>query len=70
MKQKEIPSTKNDAQSVHFGWVLAGGVAACMAVTFTNPIELIKTRMQLQGELVKNPKMQLCCIRIRYKLLR
>lgn len=33
------------------GGFLAGGVAACGAVTFTNPIELIKTRMQLQGEL-------------------
>ncbi|KAL6453068.1 OAC1 Mitochondrial oxaloacetate transport protein [Candida maltosa Xu316] len=27
-----------------------------MAVTFTNPIELIKTRMQLQGELAKKSK--------------
>ncbi|VVT58644.1 uncharacterized protein SAPINGB_P006312 [Magnusiomyces paraingens] len=33
------------------GGFLAGGVAACGAVTVTNPIELIKTRMQLQGEL-------------------
>ena len=57
MKQKEIPSTKNDAQKVStLGGFLAGGVAACMAVTFTNPIELIKTRMQLQGELVKKSK--------------
>lgn len=35
------------------GGFIAGGVAACGAVTFTNPIELIKTRMQLQGELMK-----------------
>lgn len=33
------------------GGFIAGGIAACGAVTFTNPIELIKTRMQLQGEL-------------------
>lgn len=33
------------------GGFVAGGLAACGAVTFTNPIELIKTRMQLQGEL-------------------
>lgn len=33
------------------GGFIAGALAACGAVTFTNPIELIKTRMQLQGEL-------------------
>ena len=36
------------------GGFLAGGIAACGAVTFTNPIELVKTRMQLQGELAAN----------------
>lgn len=35
------------------GGFLAGSLAACGAVTFTNPIELIKTRMQLQGELAR-----------------
>jgi solute carrier family 25 protein 34/35 len=30
-----------------------GALAACGAVTFTNPFEVIKTRMQLQGELSK-----------------
>ncbi|KAI8585398.1 Mitochondrial oxaloacetate carrier protein [Geranomyces variabilis] len=30
-----------------------GALAACGAVTFTNPFEVIKTRMQLQGELEK-----------------
>ncbi|KAK9354573.1 mitochondrial carrier domain-containing protein [Lipomyces doorenjongii] len=29
----------------------AGAIAACGAVTVTNPIEIVKTRMQLQGEL-------------------
>eukprot|EP00835_Amoeboradix_gromovi_P006372 NODE_737_length_4687_cov_0.414778.p3 type:complete len:166 gc:universal NODE_737_length_4687_cov_0.414778:1111-614(-) len=30
---------------------LAGGLAACSSVTFTNPLEVFKTRLQLQGEL-------------------
>lgn len=33
------------------GGFIAGGLAACGAVTFSNPIELVKIRMQLQGEL-------------------
>jgi solute carrier family 25 protein 34/35 len=28
---------------------VCGGLAACMAVTVTNPAEMAKTRMQLQG---------------------
>ncbi|CAL1707471.1 unnamed protein product [Somion occarium] len=31
-----------------------GGIAACMAVTVSNPAEVAKTRLQLQGELAKN----------------
>jgi solute carrier family 25 protein 34/35 len=31
---------------------LLGGLAACGAGFFTNPLEVAKTRMQLQGELV------------------
>lgn len=43
---------KSLAQEVSLlGGFIAGSIAACGAVTFTNPIELIKTRMQLQGEL-------------------
>ncbi|KAI0274787.1 oxaloacetate carrier [Gloeopeniophorella convolvens] len=34
------------------GFVL-GGIAACVAVTFSNPAEVAKTRLQLQGELVR-----------------
>ncbi|KAH9947120.1 mitochondrial carrier [Amylocystis lapponica] len=30
-----------------------GGLAACIAVTISNPAEVAKTRLQLQGELVK-----------------
>ncbi|KAF9025134.1 mitochondrial carrier [Hymenopellis radicata] len=33
---------------------LLGGVAACGAVTFSNPAEVAKTRLQLQGELAKD----------------
>lgn len=32
---------------------IAGAAAACMAVTVTNPLEVVKTRLQLQGELSK-----------------
>lgn len=32
---------------------LCGGLAACIAVTVSNPAEVAKTRMQLQGELAK-----------------
>jgi len=28
-----------------------GGLAACCACIFSNPLEVVKTRMQLQGEL-------------------
>ncbi|KAJ3908927.1 mitochondrial carrier domain-containing protein [Lentinula edodes] len=34
------------------GFIL-GGIAACIAVTISNPAEVIKTRLQLQGELAK-----------------
>ncbi|GES95985.1 mitochondrial carrier [Rhizophagus clarus] len=33
---------------------LIGGAAACAAVTFTNPWEVVKTRLQLQGELARS----------------
>ncbi|KAK9471315.1 mitochondrial carrier domain-containing protein [Dipodascopsis tothii] len=38
------------------GGFAAGALAACGAVTVTNPIEIVKTRMQLQGELVQGGK--------------
>ncbi|TCD68317.1 Mitochondrial oxaloacetate carrier protein [Steccherinum ochraceum] len=34
------------------GFIL-GGIAACVAVTISNPAEVAKTRMQLQGELAR-----------------
>lgn len=47
-------TAKSDAQKIStFGGFIAGGLAACGAVTFTNPLELVKTRMQLEGELAK-----------------
>ncbi|EGV61586.1 Mitochondrial oxaloacetate carrier protein [Yamadazyma tenuis] len=49
-KHKETPQVSTA------GGFVAGALAACGAVTFTNPIELIKTRMQLQGELTKVDK--------------
>jgi Mitochondrial carrier protein len=33
------------------GGFAAGALAACGAVTATNPMEVVKTRLQLQGEL-------------------
>lgn len=50
-----VPVKKTSAESIStLGGFISGGIAACGAVTFTNPIELIKTRMQLQGELSKS----------------
>ncbi|CCE64086.1 hypothetical protein TPHA_0G02510 [Tetrapisispora phaffii CBS 4417] len=51
-KDKTDIREKSAAQKISkFGSFTAGGLAACIAVTFTNPIEVIKIRMQLQGEL-------------------
>ncbi|KAF4612220.1 hypothetical protein D9613_004237 [Agrocybe pediades] len=33
---------------------ICGGIAACIAVTVSNPAEVAKTRLQLQGELAKD----------------
>ncbi|KAG9063466.1 Mitochondrial oxaloacetate carrier protein [Linnemannia hyalina] len=44
------PPTKKPSAALGF---LAGGIAACGAVTITNPAEVIKTRLQLQGELMR-----------------
>jgi solute carrier family 25, member 34/35 len=35
--------------------ILLGSVASSSAVCFSNPLELIKSRLQLQGELGKRP---------------
>ena len=53
-KLENKPTQKLSIQKVStLGGFIAGAVAACGAVTFTNPIELVKTRMQLQGELLE-----------------
>ncbi|ESK92718.1 oxaloacetate carrier [Moniliophthora roreri MCA 2997] len=46
------PSTSNGKISTTEGFIL-GGIAACIAVTISNPAEVVKTRLQLQGELAK-----------------
>ncbi|PIL26433.1 transporter [Ganoderma sinense ZZ0214-1] len=37
-----------------FEGFVCGGLAGCTAVTFSNPAEVAKTRLQLQGELMKS----------------
>ncbi|KAI0640898.1 oxaloacetate carrier [Trametes meyenii] len=37
-----------------FEGFVCGGLAGCTAVTFSNPAEVAKTRMQLQGELMRD----------------
>ncbi|KAL6933679.1 probable Mitochondrial oxaloacetate transport protein [Hanseniaspora guilliermondii] len=52
MSSEKIEHKKSAAQKVSTaGSFIAGAAAACIAVTVTNPIEVVKTRMQLQGEL-------------------
>lgn len=51
LREKIIEEDKKPQHLSHFGGFMAGGIAACGAVTVTNPIEVVKTRMQLQGEL-------------------
>ncbi|KAK6536463.1 Mitochondrial oxaloacetate carrier protein [Arthrobotrys megalospora] len=40
------------------GGFIAGGLAACGAVTVTNPFEVVKTRLQLQGELASRTQVK------------
>ncbi|KAI8343590.1 mitochondrial carrier domain-containing protein [Chlamydoabsidia padenii] len=49
LSSQKIPNKSKDTA---VGFVI-GALAACGAVTFTNPIEVVKTRLQLQGELVR-----------------
>lgn len=51
LREKLLEEDAKPQHLSHFGGFIAGGIAACGAVTVTNPIEVIKTRMQLQGEL-------------------
>lgn len=45
-EQRAVPQGLSTA-----GGFVSGGLAACFAVTVTNPLEVVKTRLQLQGEL-------------------
>ncbi|KAJ6621063.1 oxaloacetate carrier [Mycena sp. CBHHK59/15] len=47
------PPVKGRPMSTAEGFV-CGGIAACIAVTISNPAEVAKTRLQLQGELAKS----------------
>ncbi|KAG9285414.1 hypothetical protein G9A89_010889 [Geosiphon pyriformis] len=46
-----VTHAKEHIGAVHGFFI--GGAAACASVTFTNPWELVKTRLQLQGELTR-----------------
>ncbi|CAO3638858.1 unnamed protein product [Cunninghamella blakesleeana] len=50
--QKQQQTTQSKHKDTAIGFII-GGLAACGAVTFTNPVEVVKTRLQLQGELVR-----------------
>lgn len=63
--EKAIKMTTNDAVRQYFtdpksgsipfyGEVLAGGMGGCAQVMFTNPIEIVKIRLQIAGEVVSN----------------
>ncbi|KAJ1833925.1 Mitochondrial oxaloacetate carrier protein [Coemansia sp. RSA 2711] len=47
-----VPRAVSAQSNVFLAW-LAGSLASCGAVTFTNPFEVVKTRLQLQGELAR-----------------
>ncbi|KAJ3261816.1 Mitochondrial oxaloacetate carrier protein [Boothiomyces macroporosus] len=46
-----MPTEKDSVLYQHFKGFVAGALAGCGAVTFTNPWEVAKVRLQLQGEL-------------------
>lgn len=62
--EKAIKLTVNDLVRGHFSdkngkiWIpheiLAGGSAGACQVVFTNPLEIVKIRLQVQGEVAKN----------------
>ncbi|KAF4626855.1 hypothetical protein G7Y89_g11300 [Cudoniella acicularis] len=62
--EKAIKLTVNDLVRSHFSdkngkiWIphefLAGGTAGACQVIFTNPLEIVKIRLQVQGEVAKN----------------
>ncbi|KAJ5238726.1 hypothetical protein N7468_003345 [Penicillium chermesinum] len=48
-------ATDKDTQKIWYPWeILAGGAAGGCQVVFTNPLEIVKIRLQVQGEIAKN----------------
>lgn len=39
---------------INFNQIIIGGCCAAFAAVITNPLDVVKTRMQLQGELTKS----------------
>jgi len=52
MASNAVPAGKGRLSTTE-GFI-CGGIAACIAVTVSNPAEVAKTRLQLQGELAKS----------------
>ncbi|KAI9228193.1 MAG: mitochondrial carrier domain-containing protein [Piptocephalis tieghemiana] len=48
--------TQSPSPQSHLRGFIAGGMATCGAVTFTNPWEVVKIRMQLEGELRRSTR--------------
>ncbi|KAJ5908039.1 hypothetical protein N7495_000721 [Penicillium taxi] len=47
--------TDKDTKKIWTPWeILAGGTAGACQVVFTNPLEIVKIRLQVQGEVAKN----------------
>ncbi|KAJ3286773.1 mitochondrial carrier [Rhizoclosmatium globosum] len=51
MTSTSNPNTVQSQFLTHLRGFTVGAIAACCAVTLTNPMEVVKTRLQLQGEL-------------------
>ena len=47
---------QNTGSLPFYGEVLAGGMAGMCQVIFTNPMEIVKIRMQVAGEIHSNAK--------------
>lgn len=50
----EMAEVKKEVRFELWAQFLQGSLASCGAVTVSNPFEVIKTRLQIQGELMKS----------------